>query len=483
MNLKGLSGGLYTPLSPDQIETIHEAALTILESIGITYESGVDATIEMLEDAGASIDRDHARVIFPRKLVIAQAARAPEQVILSSRDGKNDLDLSRHHVYLGTGGAAIQILDLGSNDVRPSTLNDLYQLGRLVDALDNIHFFLRPCIPTDIPETAYDVNVFYACLKATAKHVMAGVNDEKGFYNVLDLASMVAGGLENLKANPFISIITSFAISPLKLCTQSTRIMQECVRNQIPVALSSAPMAGSTSPLTMAGTLAQLHAEQLAGITICQLTNPGAPILYGGIPGMANMRTMGYLGGAVECGMMNAAIHQLAHHIGVPNYNSSGLTDSKIPDVQTGWEKAMTTLLAAMAGSNYVHHAAGMLESMLTVAYEQFVIDDEIIGMCCKVLKRITVDTEHLALEVIEAVGPGGNFITADHTMDHLHTEYFRGNSVSDQKGRDQWIEDGSPDARKRAADIVRKILAGEERSYIDPKVDQAIRKKYDILL
>ncbi|CAB1057693.1 hypothetical protein D1BOALGB6SA_2446 [Olavius sp. associated proteobacterium Delta 1] len=483
MNLKGLSGGLYTPLSPDQIETIHDASLTIIESIGLTYESGLDATIEMLEDAGATIDRNQARVIFPRKLVLEQVAKAPEQVILCSRDEKNDLDLSRHQVYLGTGGAAIQILDPGSNNARPTTLNDLYQLGRLVDALDNIHFFLRPCIPTDIPEKAYDANVFYACLKATAKHVMAGVNDEKGFFTVLDLASMVAGGLEKLKAHPFISIITSFAISPLKLCTQSTLIMQECVRNQIPVALSSAPMAGSTSPLTMAGTLAQLHAEQLAGITICQLTNPGAPILYGGIPGMSNLRTMGYLGGAVECGMMNAAIHQLAHHIGLPNYNSSGLTDSKIPDTQAGWEKAMTTLLVAMAGSNYVHHAAGMLESMLTVAYEQFVIDDEIIGMCCKVLKGITVDTERLALEVIDTVGPGGNFITADHTMDHLHTEYFRGNGVTDQQGRDKWSEDGSPDARKRACDIVRKILAEKERSYIDPKVDQTIRKKYDILL
>lgn len=198
---------------------------------------------------------------------------------------------------------------------------------------------------------------------------------------------------------------------------------------------------------------------------------------------MSNLRTMGYLGGAVECGMMNAAIHQLAHHIGLPNYNSSGLTDSKIPDTQAGWEKAMTTLLVAMAGSNYVHHAAGMLESMLTVAYEQFVIDDEIIGMCCKVLKGITVDTERLALEVIDTVGPGGNFITADHTMDHLHTEYFRGNGVTDQQGRDKWSEDGSPDARKRACDIVRKILAEKERSYIDPKVDQTIRKKYDILL
>ncbi|MGD2186299.1 MAG: trimethylamine methyltransferase family protein [Desulfobacterales bacterium] len=483
MNLKGLSGGLYAPLALDEIETIHNASLTILETTGVTYESGLDAMLEMLESAGAVVNHDRARVTFPRDLVMEQADKAPEQVILCGRDENNDLDLARHQVYLGTGGAAIKIIDLESGDARPTTLNDLYQLGRLVDHLDNIHFFLRPCIPTDITETSYDVNVFYACLKATAKHVMAGVNDEKGFYDVLDLASMVAGGLEKLKSSPFISIITSFAISPLKLCTQSILIMQECVRNQIPVALSSAPMAGSTSPITMAGTLAQLHAEQLVGITICQLTRPGAPILYGGIPGMANLRTMGYLGGAVECGMMNTAIHQLAQHIGVPNYNSSGLTDSKLPDVQAGWEKAITTLLASMGGSNYVHHAAGMLESMLTVAYEQYVIDDEIIGMCCKVLEGIKVDAEHLALEVIDEVGPGGTFITSGHTVDHMRNEYFSGNGVTDQNSRESWIESGLQDTRTRAREIARNILAEEEKSYLSAKVDQAIRKKYQILL
>ena len=188
-------------------------------------------------------------------------------MILCSRDGKNDLDLTEHRVHLGTGGAAIKILDLETGEARPSTLKDLYQLGRLVDQLENIHFFLRPCIPTDIPGAAYDVNVFYTCLKATGKHVMAGVNDVGGFHKVLDLAAMVAGGPEKLRGNPIISVITSFAISPLKLDTQTTLIMQEAVRNRIPVALSCAPMAGSTSPVTMAGTLALIHAEQLAGIT------------------------------------------------------------------------------------------------------------------------------------------------------------------------------------------------------------------------
>jgi len=482
MELKGLTGGLYQPLTSADIETIHQTSLTILENTGISYESGLEGTIDMLEAQGTRVDRERARAFFPKDLVEAQAARAPERVILFSRDGKNDLDLAQHRVYLGTGGAAVKILDLESGRARSTTLNDLYQLARLVDALDNIHFFLRPCIPTDIPEDEYDANVFYTCLKATGKHVMAGVNDVAGFRKALDIAAMVAGDMAKLKDKPFISIITSFAISPLKFCTQSTLIMQEAVRYRIPVALSSAPMAGSTSPLTMAGTLAQLHAEQLAGIAVCQLTSPGAPILYGGIPGMANLNSFGYLGGAVECGMMNAAIHQLANHIKVPNYNSAGLTDSKIPDVQAGWEKALTVLLAAMGGSNFVHHAAGMLESMLTVAYEQFVIDDEIIGMCCKVLQGIEVDSEHLALETIDDVGPGGNFIASEHTFAHMRKEYFAGNGVTDRKIRDDWEQEGSQDAAIRAREIAKTILAQEEKSYIPAELAQAIRKKYNII-
>ena len=483
MNYMGLAGGQYKPLSEKDVETIHEASLDILTKIGFTYEAGLDNTLVMLENDGAVVDRKINRIYFPRDLIIEQAAKAPARVMLYSRDGRNDLNLTEDRVHLGTGGAAIKILDLETEDPRPSTLDDLYQLGRLVDRLENIHFFLRPCIPTDIPESEYDVNTYYACLKSTAKHVMSGVNDVTELHRVIDLAAMIAGGKDQLQARPFVSVITSFAISPLKLCTQSTLIMQEAIRNRIPVALSAAPMSGSTSPITMAGTLAQLHAEQLAGICICQLTTPGAPLLYGGIPGRANLVSMGYLGGAVECGMMNAAIHQLSNHIQVPNYNSSGLTDSKIPDAQAGWEKAATTLLAAMGGSNFVHHAAGMLESMLTVAYEQYVIDDEIIGMCGKVLQGIEVDPEHLALDVIEAVGPGGSFMISDHTLDHLRSEYYLGNRITDQQNRELWEKDGALDARARGRQIAKKILAEEPKSYIPQDLDRAIRMKFNILL
>ncbi|MBC2706072.1 trimethylamine methyltransferase family protein [Desulfobacula sp.] len=483
MNLMGLQDGQYRPLSPEQIETVHEASLKILEKTGITYEQGLEDTVQLLEDNGAAIDRDKKNIKFSKDMIAEQVARAPEKVVLCGQNPKNDLHLTENRVHLGTGGAAIKILDPKTGKVRSTTLKDLYDVSRLVDQLDNIHFLVRPCIATDIDKADYDINMFYACLAASSKHVMAGVNDEQGLHNVIEMASMIAGGPDKLAEKPFISVITSFAISPLKLCTQSTHIMQEANRNRIPVALSSAPMAGSTSPLTMAGTLAQLHAEQLAGITICQLTRPGAPLLYGGIPGMANLKTMGYSGGAVECGMMNASIHQLSNHIKVPNYNSAGLSDSKVPDAQAGYEKAFTVLLASMGGANYIHHSAGMLESMLTIAHEQFVIDDEIIGNACKVLKGIDIDAEHLALEVIDSVGPGGNFMTSPHTMAHMRKEYYNGNGVTDRKSREKWEQDGSLDIRQRALAMAKKLLAGPKPSHIPEEIDKEIKEKFNILL
>ena len=477
----GLKGGQYQPLNDQQVQTIHEAALGILETTGIGFEKELGPIVDSLIQAGAMPEATGTRLTLPRELVQACLELAPERVVLYSRDGKNDLDLSEDRVHLGTGGAAVKMLDMESGKARPSTLQDLFDIARLVDGLENIHFFLRPCIPTDLADPGYDLNVFYTCFKGTSKHVMAGVNTDQTLYEVLELASMLAGGRQALQDKPFFSVITSFVISPLKLSTGPVKIMLECLKNKIPVALSGAPMAGSTSPLTMAGTLAQIHAEQLAGITLAQVAAPGAPLLYGGIPGRADLQTMNYCGGAIECGMMNGAIHQLARHVRVPNYNSSGLTDAKVPDAQAGWEKGMTTLLAAMAGSNYIHHAAGMLESMICVALEQYVLDDEIIGMAARVLRGIDVDAEHLALEVIDQVGPGGEFMTAEHTFAHMRSEYFAGNRITDRSNRDTWIKAGEKDAWARAKDLVRAKLEAAGAGSIPEDLDKALRERFDL--
>jgi len=481
MSSWGLPGSLYKPLSEKQVERIHEVSLDILERIGFTYESGLDETLEMLAKAGAKLDRAKARIFLPRDLVKEQITQAPEKVVLYSRDGNGDLELTGDRVYMGTGGLAVLVLDLETGEARQSLLQDLHNIARLVQRLKNIHFFVRSCTAFDIPMEIHDSNCMYASLLATTKHYMSGCTSMESLNGMFEICSIVAGSWEKFIQHPFYSVTSCFAISPLKLCTQSTQIVQEACRRKVPVVLSSAPMAGSTAPLTMAGTLALVHAEEMMGLTLGQITQPGAPQIYGGIPGAANLSSMNYQGGSVECGMMNAAIHQLAAHIKVPNYNSSGITDSKIPDGQACWEKAFTTLLAAMAGSNFIHHAAGMLESMLAVAYEQYVIDDEINGMTAKVLRGIEVDDEHLALETFAVVGPGGHFLTSSHTTRHLRTEFFQGNGVTDRRNRVRWEREGSLDSRDRARQIATKILAERPVYYLDKNVDRAIRSRFDI--
>jgi trimethylamine--corrinoid protein Co-methyltransferase len=483
MGNPGVVGGQYRPLSESQVEMVHEASLEILEHTGFGFQPSLNDPMKMLERAGARIDWSQGRVFFPRDLVMEQLAKAPANFILYRRNGKNDLDLGEDRVYWGTGGAALKVLDLETGQPRPSTLHDLYHFGQLVDQLQHIHFFLRPRIPTDIPEPLRDLNTLYACWKSTSKHIMVGLNDASSLLQVLGIAPIVGGNSENLRHRPFFSIVTCFAISPLTFCTTPLRIAQEACRHRIPVALSTAPMAGSTAPITLAGTLALAHAEELAGITVCQLAAPGAPVLYGALPETANLHTLGFQGGSVEAAIMNAAAHQMARRIGLPNYANSGHSDSKLPDAQAAWETAMSTLLASMGGCNYIHHAAGMLESSLTVSFEHFVMNDEMIGRSCRVLKGMEGDPEHLAVEVIREVGPGGNFITVPHTLAHLRREFFRGNGVTDADPRYRWEEGGALDTRDRARRIAQRLISQARASHLSEEADRAIRNRYPIFL
>ena len=323
-------GGLYKPLISEQIEKIHNAALTILEDIGITYTPDQIDLIEELTNAGAQIDHERSRILFDRKLVHKALTHAPARIVLYSRDGQNDLDLHGDRVHFGTGGTTTDILDVDTGQCRPSCIEDVYQIARLVERLDNIDLFIRPCTPMELTPEQYDVNICYAGLKGTRKHVMMGIFDERRVVDVIDIAAMVAGGIEKLRAQPILSFYTSFGLSPLQQTYRPTRILYEAVSNQIPISVSSAPMAGMTGPISLAGTLTLAHAEVMAGIVFAQLINPGAPVIYGGLPVVGDMQTANFASGAMEAGIMNAAIHQLAKHIHIPNATSCGFSDSKI---------------------------------------------------------------------------------------------------------------------------------------------------------
>jgi trimethylamine---corrinoid protein Co-methyltransferase len=476
--MNGLIGGQYKPLSDKGVVKIHETALRILEEIGVKV--ALEEALEIFKKYGAKINGEIVHI--PLSVVEKALQLVPHKFLMAGRQEKNDLHLEDKRVYLGTGGAALTVLDLEEEVARPGTLQDIARIAKLVDNLENVHFYLRPCVPQDVPKEVMDINQFYAALANTTKNVMAGVQSVQTARDVIEMARMIAGGEGALVKRPFISFVTSWMVSPLHFATETTRVLLEVTKHRIPVALSSAPMAGSTAPVTLAGALAQVHAEQLSGIALTQLANPGSPVLYGAIPSMADLKWMTYVGGGIEFGLMNAAISQMAQYLQVPNYNSAGLTDSKVPDIQAGYEKAYSICLCVLAGSNYIHHAAGMLESMRAVAYEQYVIDDEIIGMALRLLKGIEIDEETLGFVAIREVGPSGNFLSSMHTIKHMRKEYFR-QTLGDRQARETWEKAGSLDGRERARRRAKEILRTHFPKGIDPKVDQEIRKRFKILI
>jgi trimethylamine--corrinoid protein Co-methyltransferase len=477
--VKGLVGGQYKPLTDTQVRRIHEAALSILERTGVQVEEP-DA-LGLFEKAGAIVDGDASRVRIPRALVEDAVDWAPSRVLLAGRDAAWDLELEGSRVHVGTGGAALTVFDLASGQPRPAVLRDVAELARLVDALDNVHFYLVPVYPTDMGKDEVDVNTYYAGLANTTKHVQAGVYTVAGIRDTVEMCEYISGGVEALRRRSIVSFITSWMVSPLKFATDVTTLLIETCRQRIPIVLSAAPMAGSTAPVTLAGMLAQLTAEQLSGLVLTQLAQRGASLLLGPIPATADMKTGRYLSGAAEFGLTNGAMAQVAQFYGLPIYNSAGMTDAKIPDIQAGFEKAMSAVLAALAGSNFIHHAAGMLENMNAVAAEQFVIDNDILGMAMRVVRGIEVSDETLALDTIHEVGPGGHFLMADHTLHYMRSEFYYPSAVVDRQSWDRWHHGGGLDAQKRAKAIARDILASHCSEPLAPETDNWIHERFEL--
>jgi trimethylamine--corrinoid protein Co-methyltransferase len=478
----GLEGGQYKPLAEAEVRRIHEAALTVLERTGV--EVVESECRQILRDAGAQVDAAHNRVFLPRQMVEAALTLANRDVVLYSKDGRTDLHLRGKRVHLGTGGAAVLVLDLETGRARESKLRDLYDIGRLVETLDNIHFYLRPVVARDLDNEDIDLNTFYACLTATHKHVMGGCYFARKVAEIKRLGALIAGGEDQFLARPFLSFNLGYMISPLRFAPETVETLTAAVRAGVPVSLVSAPLSGATAPASLVGTLVQVTAEELAGITYVQLLRPGHPLLMGGMPLVTDLRTGGMIGGCAELALMNAAAAQLAHFYGLPIYNSCGITESKVPDVQAGFEKGLTTAVTALAGAQYNHHAAGMLESLLCVAYENYVIDDDINGTVMRLVRGLEVTDDTISVDVIHDIctdGPG-HYLGHEQTIHLMNTEYYYPHTA-DRDTRANWEAAGSLDMRERARVKAREVLKNSFPQIVREEVDQRLRGEFNILL
>jgi trimethylamine--corrinoid protein Co-methyltransferase len=472
----GLMGGAYRPLGDRDIQRIHETALKVLENIGMA--DPIPILRERALERGCWID-DGGRLHFPAALVEDVIAQVDRNAVFRGRDDRCDIDLKGTSVHYAPGAEAVNTIDFESGRYRPSTLVDLYDFARLVDSFEHVNVFSRVAVATELKDGFdIDFNIAYASLAGTNKHVELGFANGDNLERTLPLIHMIAGGEKKYLERPFCSAFGCPVVSPLTYGEDNSTTCVAGIQFNSPVNLIIGPQAGSTAPAALAGTLVQVVAEALAATLLINLVKPGHPIVFGLWASISDLRTAAFSGGGGEQALISAASGQIGAFYDLPTSVSAGVTDSKAADAQMGFEKCISTVLAALAGTNGVGHSCGMMASLLACSFESMVIDNEMLGVVQRALRGIEVTEETLSYEVIEDVVLRG----PRHYLELMESEFLFP-EISDRSAPDVWEEGGSLDIKDRAHTRAREILSTHYPEYIDPKIDTPIRERFPILL
>lgn len=478
----GMSGGTLKVLTDAQIQRIHETALDALEQIGLA--DAPESGIAYLTGAGAILG-DDGRIRFPRALVEDMIEKANRSITLHGRDPRHDMELSGTRVHYGTAGAAVHMVDIEGNAYRESTVQDLHDAARIADVLDNLHFVQRPMVCRDIIDNfEMDLNSVYACCAGTTKHVGASFTEAHHVGPILEMLHMIAGSEEKWRARPFISNSNCFVVPPMKFATESCEVMEACIRGGIPVLLLSAGMAGATTPSTVAGAIVQATAECLAGLVYVNAVKQGHPAIFGTWPFGLDLRTGAMSIGSAEQALLSAGCAQMHQFYGVPGGAAAGASDSKLPDMQAGWEQMCTNVMAGLSGLNMVYEAAGMHASLLGFCHESLILGDDLIGHALRCVRGIDVDDETLGLEQIREVclnGPG-HYLGTPQTLARMQTDYVYPR-MGDRTSPKEWAELGKPELLRKATARKEEILAERAAARFDPALDKRIREAFTIHL
>jgi trimethylamine--corrinoid protein Co-methyltransferase len=475
----GLPGGQYKPLSEAGVAKIHASALEALEVIGLS--NAPKSGVEILTGAGA-VQGDDGRIRFPRALVEDMLAIAARDITLHGRDPRYDLHLSGTNVHFGTAGAAVHVVDLEHNEYRDSTAQDLYDAARLVQNLDNVHFFQRTMVCRDVPDNFdMDINTLYACLAGTKKHVGTSFSDPSHVKGCFDLLHMVAGGEAAWREKPFVSNSNCFVVPPMKFAEESCITLEACIRAGMPMLLLSAGQAGATAPAPIALAIVQAVAECLAGVVYVNAIKPGATAIFGTWPFVSDLRTGAMSGGSAEQALLTAGCAQMHRFYDLPGGAAAGISDSKLPDMQAGWEQGITNTLAGLAGLNMVYEAVGMHASLLGFSLESLVLGDDILGQVLRTVRGIDVNDQTTSIEAMKEVclGGPGHYLGSQQTLELMQTEYIYP-AVGNRMSPKEWIEAGKPQLLDRAIARKNEILA-RAKCQIEPEIDEKIRAAFKI--
>jgi len=478
----GPVGGRYAPLTEGQMQETYDAALDLLENIGMG--SSTPEFIDLITGAGGYVD-EYERLRFPRSLVQRIVTDvAAKNFTLHALDPDKGMEIGGDRVYFSTGGAGVLFLDHESREFRHSQLQDVYDTGRLIDQLDNIDIYVRTVVARDMVEARdLDLNWAYACMASTSKPIGTSMFDQAHVGEIAAMYDIVLGGEGEFKKRPFCIANNTFVVPPLRWAEESALAMAEQARHGFPITLLSAGQAGATSPAALAGSLAQALAECLAALTCVNLISPGHPCIMGMWPFVSDLRTGAMTGGSGEEAVLNAASAQLINWLGLPSGVAAGMADSKLPDNQAGHEKALTVSLAAHAGANVVFESAGMLASIMAASHEALVIDNDMLGAINRTVRGIEISPESLSTSVIEEVVRGeGHFLGQDQTLSMMQTEYPYP-LIGDRLSPDDWKDAGAMSATERAHQWVSETLANYHPTHLSADVDARIREHFPIAL
>jgi trimethylamine--corrinoid protein Co-methyltransferase len=475
------TGGRFQPLTDKDLALIVDRAFAILEEIGM---AGAPAWLRNGLEAKGARTRDDGRVTFGRGLVESAFKRAPRRVALPGYCEDRGLQIGGGHVHIGTGGAAVEVLEAESGDFRESRLADLYDMMQVLEASPHISYGVRPLVARDMADPfELDINTAYACLRATGKPIGVSFHEAGHVAPVVELFDLAFEREDGFRKQPFCMAIVVHVVPPLCYAEEGVEIMRAAIAAGMPLQICSAGQAGATSPASLAGALAQGLAECLAGLMVVDAVAPGHPCIYAFMPFISDLRTGAMSGGGGEAAVASAAAAQLLRHLELPGTVSAGMTDSKIADAQAGYEKGYTVALAAQAGADMINLSVGMLGSIMVASPEALVIDDEMCGAILRSVRGVEVREELFDLEAIERVVTGeGHYLGEPQTLALMKTEYVYP-ELGDRASVSDWVDGGRKSIWERARERVTEILAGEAPDHLPAAADRAIRERFPIKL
>ncbi len=448
-------------LSQEDIEKIHQTSMRVMTNVGVEFPS--EDALSVFRSHG--VKTDGSRVYITEDQLWKALETAPARFTLHARNPERSVTIGEGEPIVFAPGYGAPFLIDAQGKKRVPTVEDYHALVKLAHALPNQdvsgHLLAEP---GDVPPETAPLHMLYAHVLHSDKPFIGSVDSELAVRHTMEIVRILFG--DDAGAQPAAMGVIS-SLTPLGYSREMTGAIMTYAREGQALLVANLAMAGSTAPITLAGMLAMQNAEMLAGIMLSQLVNPGTPVIYGTTSTNIDMRSGALAIGSPELAQVVAAHQQLVRFYGLPSRGSGALTEANYPNAQAGLESMMGMLTVINSGADFVLHAAGILSSYLAFSYEKFVLDDEICGRVRRFHRPLVVDDETLAYDAIARVGPGGNFLMEDATLERCRTEFWEP-TVSDRTALDGWEQAGRPDVVARATKRWQQLVAAHE----DPPLD-----------